>query len=394
MIVKKNSIPKRVCVIGIGYIGLPTACILATSGYTVLGIDTDEEVINRVQFTRLSEPEPGLQKLLVTAIKSGNFKTANSIEPADIHIIAVPTPLDESNRADLSYINTVLKALKKHLRPNDLVIIESTCPIGATLTFAANVRKTCSGVQVAYCPERVLPGNIIHELIYNDRIVGGVDDTSTLRAASFYRSFIKGKVLTTDANTAEAVKLAENTFRDINIAYANELSMIADRIGLDVNEIISLANRHPRVKILKPGPGVGGHCLAIDPWFLVSAAPDLALITSKAREINLKKVDWVINKIKKAIKKHNIKVLACLGLSYKPNTSDIRESPALVVIQALKKDAEVLPVDPYVPNTEPLKSALLKADAVIGLVAHDVFRNIPKSLIAGKLILDFAGVFE
>ena len=225
--------------------------------------------------------------------------------------------------------------------------------------------------------------------------MGGVDDTSSSHAVSFYKSFVRGDVLVTDARTAEAVKLAENTYRDINIAYANELSMIADRIKLDVNELIRLANRHPRVQILQPGPGVGGHCIALDPWFLVASAPDLAMLTLKAREVNSKKADWVIAKVSATIKANSASVIACLGLSYKPNSTDLRQSPALAIVQTLEMmEIEVLRVDPYIANTVALYDALARAEIIVGLVAHDAFLNIPPKELTGKLILDFAGVFK
>lgn len=385
---------KRVCISGLGFIGLPTACILATSGYSVLGMDIDPLVVRRVQSANLGDSEPNLKPLLETALKSGHLEVSTHTAPADIHIIAVPTPLGPGNQPNLSHLHAAVDAIVLHLRPHDLVLIESTSPIGTTEAISQKIQNICPSVHFAYCPERVLPGNILHELVHNDRVLGGVDEASTLKAVAFYQSFIQGDVFTSDVRTAEAVKLAENTYRDINIAYANELSMIADHIGLDVRKLIRLANRHPRVQILEPGPGVGGHCIALNPWFLVSSAPSLARLISKAREVNTNKTDWVVQKIRTAIKENGARVIACLGLTYKPNVADIRESPALAVIQALEKEIEVLRVDPYLPHTDQLYEALERAEIVVGLVAHRTFLNIPSHCLAGKVVLDFAGIFE
>lgn len=389
-----NKIQKRICVTGLGHIGLPVACILATSGYAVLGVDIDDRVVIRVQSADFMDPEPNLQDLLIRAIQNGSLEASMNVAPADIHIIAVPTLLVPGNKPDISYVNAAIDAIKPHLRSHDLVLIESTCPIGTTEAIARKLQQACPGVHVAYCPERVLPGNIVHELIHNDRVVGGVDEASTAHAVTFYQSFVRGEVIATDVRTAEAVKLAENAYRDVNIAYANELSMIADHMELDINELIRLANRHPRVQILKPGPGVGGHCIAVDPWFLVAGAPDLAILTLKAREVNTKKTDWVIQKVRQAIRENGATVVACLGLAYKSNVSDTGTSPALAVVQALEREIEVLCVDPYIPNTVTLYDALARAEIVVALVAHRAFLNIPSHSLAGKIVLDFAGVFK
>lgn len=388
------SMQKRICITGLGHIGLPTACVLANSGYSVLGVDIDEKVLIRVQSAIVVDPEPHLQDLLKKVIQNGSLQVSTNVSPADIHIIAVPTLLGPGNQPDISHVSAAINAIRPHLRSDDLVLIESTCPIGTTNSISEKLRRILDGVHIAYCPERVLPGNILHEFVHNVRIVGGVDKTSTLHAVAFYQSFIQGEVIGTDARTAEAVKLVENAYRDINIAYANELSMIADRIDLDVNELIRLANRHPRVQILNPGVGVGGHCIAIDPWYLVSTSPDLARLTSKAREVNIKKTSWVIQKIRDAIKKNNASVIACLGLTYKSNVSDMSESPALTVVKTLEREIEILRVDPYISKTELLYDALERAEIIVGLVAHDAFRNIPSSCLAGKIILDFAEVFK
>lgn len=384
---------KKVCVIGLGHIGLPTACVLATSGYQVLGVDKSRKVLDRLHRAQPINPEPDLQKLLAKVLKDGALKLSTQINSAAIYIIAVPTPLDNFNKPDISLVNSVIEALRPHLRPGNLVLLESTCPIGTTETIAKSLKITCPEIYVAYCPERVLPGNILFELIHNDRVIGGVDQTSTDLSVEFYKTFVLGDVVATNARTAEAVKLAENTFRDINIAYANELSMIAERLDIDAKELIRLANKHPRVKILSPGPGVGGHCIAVDPWFLASAAPDLARLISRARETNKKKTEWVIGKVHEAAKKSGAKVIACLGVTYKPNVCDIRESPALEIVRCLEKDFHVLSVDPYVPGTENLYDAIDRAEVVVGLVAHNEFLNISQEHLRGKIKLDFAGVF-
>lgn len=344
--------------------------------------------MQRVQ-SGLAFSEPNLQDLLVKVLKSGRLTIAAKVAPADIHIIAVPTLLNKNNQPEISSVYSAIDALKPHLRKNDLVIIESTCPIGTTEAIANKLR-----VLVAYCPERVIPGEILHELIHNDRVIGGVNTASTEKAVAFYRSFVKGEVYSTDSRTAEAVKLAENCYRDINIAYANEISMIADRIGLNTNEVIRLANRHPRVDILQPGTGVGGYCLTANPWFLASSAPDLVILTTKAREVNTQKTDWVIQKIKAAIHEKGAHAVACLGITYKANVSDTRKSTALTIIQALEKEIQVFKIDPYVPNSDPLQESLAEAQIVIGLVAHREFKDIKAHDIAGKTILDFAGVFS
>lgn len=386
--------PKNICVMGLGHVGLPLACTLAISGFQVTGVDTNPNVLKSIQSNKLLSPEPGLQSLLTAALDSGLFKTSNQPKPAEVHVIAVPTPLSAGNSPDLSFLFAAIDALCSVLRCHDLVLIESTCPVGTTERVAQRIAKSCQDVYVAYCPERVLPGNLLYELTYNNRIVGGMDEASTREASKFYSTFIKGQVLNCDARTAEAVKLVENSYRDVNIAYANELSMLCDHLKLNANEVIHLANQHPRVNILQPGAGVGGHCVAVDPWFLISAAPALTPLTSKARQVNLQKTDWVIQKIKNTIQKKDITVVACLGLTYKPNVTDIRESSALKIADELSKEVIVLRVDPFVPNSVALPEALIQAELIVGLVAHDAFLNIPLKNLSGKFLLDFAGIFN
>ncbi|MCC8369275.1 MAG: nucleotide sugar dehydrogenase, partial [Rickettsia endosymbiont of Oxypoda opaca] len=287
---------KKVCVIGLGHIGFPTMCILANSGYSVLGVDIDKKVVSKINAVNYMTHETALKDLFIKGICKRNLKISTKVEHSDIYIITVQTPLNLKNKPDISYVSAAIESIIPYLETDNLILIESTCPIGTTEMMAKRLRIVCSNIFIAYCPERILPGNILSELIYNDRIVGGIDNKSGTRAADFYRSFIHGEIEVTDSKTAEAVKLAENTYRDINIAYANELSMIADHINMNINELISLANKHPRVNILQPGPGVGGHCIAIDPYFLAHSASEFAQLTLKAREVNINKASWVDRK--------------------------------------------------------------------------------------------------
>ncbi len=382
---------KRICVLGLGHVGLPTACLLANAGYSVQGVDIDEGLVLDLQSGLAKIAEPGLEGLLVQALRKRTLTISKEPAPADIYIIAVPTPSNEVKQPDLSCINAGIAAIERQLQPKNMVLIESTCPVGVTDSLATRLRRTCSDVYVAYCPERMFPGNAFVELKSNDRIIGGVDEASAAEAKLFYESFVTGEISLTDARTAEAVKLVENAYRDVNIAYSNELSMIADRLNLDVNKVIQLANKHPRVDILTPGPGVGGHCLPIDPWFLAKAAPDLSKLIQAAREVNEKKVDWVVDRVRAVIREKQAKVIACFGLTYKPNVSDVRGSPALRVVDALKEEVEVLTVDSYVSSTHTIQQALDRAEIFVGLVAHREFKEIPNEEIADKIFLDFTG---
>ena len=383
---------KKVCVIGLGYIGLPTACVLAKSGWEVVGIDINHNVIDQINNISIEDHEPKLKELLNLVVKDDKITTSKSVVPADIYIIAVGTPLDDNNLPDTSAITSAINSIAPFLRPYNLVLIESTCPIGTTETIARKIRNICPDVLIAYCPERVLPGNILHEIINNDRVIGGIDKASTQEAAKFYQTFVRGKILSTNSRTAETVKLVENTHRDINIAYANELSMIADKIDVNVNEVIQMANCHPRVQILNPGTGVGGHCIAIDPWFLFSAAPDIASLIAKSREVNLEKTQWVIQKAKNAIKNKKAKTVACLGMTYKPNVPDVRESSAMVIIKALEKEFAIIRVDPFIENTCSIYDAINSADIIIILVAHNQFQKFFVHETTNTPILDFTGV--
>lgn len=384
----------RICIIGLGHIGLPIACILANSCYHVLGVDKNEEVVSKVSKGILITKEPNLNELLISALQSGNFKLSQTPTTADIYIIAVPTLLTSGKQPDLTYLHDAVAAIVPYLKPDNMVLIKSTCPVGTTELIADSIIATCQGVSVGYCPERALPGNIVQEILYNHRIIGGVDEVSTAKALKFYKSFIKGEIVTTNSRIAEAVKLSENAYRDVNIAYANELSMIFGNMGLDTNVVVNLANMHPRVHILSPGVGVGGNCLAVNPWFLVSAANYYPTLVSKAREVNNKKTNWVIKRIKNMIKASSSTLVACLGITYKANVSGISNSAALIVTQAIQKEVEVLNVDPHIDGTTPLYEAITRAQIIVILIAHDEFRNIPKNYLDGKIVLDFTGILK
>lgn len=379
---------------GLGYVGFPTACIIANAGYSVLGVDINEQVITNIHSGNYMNWEPALKKIFIQQINAGNIMLSTKVKPADIYIITVQTPLAIGNKPNILYVHSAIEAIQPHIKNGDLVLIESTCPIGTTETIATKIRVGHSGsIYVAYCPERVLPGNIVNELIFNNRIVGGIDKQSTLKATHFYDSFVSGEVEMTDARTAEAVKLIENTYRDINIAYANELSMLADQANLDIHELIKLANKHPRVNILQPGIGVGGHCIPIDPYFLASASPECAKLILQAREVNMYKTNWVVEKIKKEAKANDLKTIACLGMTYKANVADTRESPAIKIIDSLKKEFCVVAIDPYVENISSINDSLMEVDMIVGLVAHDIFLGMPNDLLQTKLFLDFTGLF-
>lgn len=401
---------EKVCVIGLGYIGLPTASLLASKGFTVHGVDVNSRVVETINQGKIHIQEPDLDILVKDAVNSGKL-TAN-LEPnsADVFIIAVPTPFKAGYTPDISYIEAATKSLAPCLVRSNLVILESTSPVGTTEKIEKwihEINPDIGEVHIAYCPERVLPGQILKELVGNDRIVGGLDVRSTEKAAIFYEKFVTGEVLRTDARTAELAKLTENSFRDVNIAFANELSLICDRLHINVWELIELANRHPRVNILKPGPGVGGHCIAVDPWFIVDSAPKEARLIRTAREVNDSKPHHVVGQIKAAIEKINKPIIACLGLAYKANIDDLRESPAIEIVQSLAKDIEqvVFVVEPHIESLPPsldiigniklvdLQLALDKADIVVILVDHKVFVNIDRKRLADKTVIDTRGIW-
>lgn len=410
---------KTVCVMGLGYIGLPTASLLATRGYSVLGVDVSEKVVGAVQAGTLHFHEPDLDILVASAVGSGQLTASYEPAPSDIFIIAVPTPFAEGHAPDMSYVEAATRALAVHLRPGNLVILESTSPVGATEQIAGwiaemrpdlgpEITKGPNRLYLAHSPERVLPGKVLQELVINDRIVGGLDTESAQVGADFYRTFTTGTVFTTKARTAELSKLAENAFRDVNIAYANELSLICDRLGVNVWELIALANRHPRVNILQPGPGVGGHCIAVDPWFIVHSAPNESRLIQTAREVNDGKPRWVIDQVKAAADRFKDPVVACLGLAFKANIDDLRESPALAITVELARQnvATVLAVEPFVSECPEklagfanlefvgVDEALRRADILLVLVDHERFKGIEREQLARKVLIDTRGLFR
>lgn len=400
---------KKVSVIGLGYIGLPTAAVLANNGYKVVGIDLNLNVVEVINQGKIHIVEPELDHLVKDSVLSGSFKAYSTPQAADIYIICVPTPFREGNGSlepNIDYVLSAARSIAPFLKYGDLIILESTSPVGTTeevqkvlLDSGVNV----DGIYLAYCPERVLPGKITAELIQNDRVVGGLTKASTRVASSFYKTFIHGDVLETDAKTAEMCKLAENSFRDVNIAFANELSMICEKEGINVWNLIALANKHPRVNILQPGAGVGGHCIAVDPWFIVARNPENSRLIKSARDVNNYKSLWTFHQIKleadsvaeKIFKKPKI---ACLGLAFKPDIDDLRESPAVSIVRSLDQQGyDVVVVEPNIDEHSefkilPFDEAFEAADILVVLVKHREFiceKVKTKLVMAGAL--DFCG---
>lgn len=401
---------KKCCVIGLGYIGLPTAAIIAESKHKVIGLEINHEIIDVVSSGKAHFQEKNLNKLLLKVINSGNFRPVNNIETSDIFIITVPTPLKEDNQKiptpDISYVlnaaNTIMEVIKK----NDLIIIESTCPVGTAEKISNLIEEktplTKDDFFIACCPERVIPGNILNEIVNNDRVIGGINDKSSKLAKDFYSYFCNGKLITTDAKTAELVKLAENSYRDINIAFANELSMICDELKINSKELINIANHHPRVNILNPGCGVGGHCIAVDPWFLASEFPKHTPLIQTGRKVNKSKTNWVINRIKKEIniyKKQSKKIfkLGILGLAFKPDVDDLRESPAVFITEKLiSENFNVMCSEPLIKSHErinlfELNEVIEESDIIVILVAHSTFK---KADLRSKKVLDFCDALQ
>ena len=394
---------------GLGYIGLPTAALIASKGVRVYGVDINPEVVNTINNGRIHIFEPDLEWLVYKVVSDGFLKAYTEPSTASTFIIAVPTPFNKDYSPNLIYVKTAIEMILPYVEMGNLIIIESTIPVGETRKMYDMIvgrrPELREKIYMAYCPERVLPGRILYELEHNDRIIGGVNSASSKKAAEFYSLFVKGKLHLTDAGTAEMCKLVENAFRDVNIAFANELSMIADKMGINVQELIDLANKHPRVNILRPGVGVGGHCIAVDPWFLITQHPEETKLIKTAREVNLRKTEWVIEKIKVEVEKfrsntHQEPLIACLGLTYKPNVGDLRESPALYITKRLVSlGYNVVAYDPYIDEIEgvdllPLDSIIKEADILNFLVDHTEFRNrLPKlSSMDDKTCLDFCGI--
>lgn len=408
----------RVSVIGLGYIGLPTAAVIASRGVDVLGIDVSEHAINTINQGKIHIVEPDLDMLVQAAVTTGKLKASMTPEPADAFLIAVPTPFKDNKSPDLSYIEAALKTIAPVISKGNLIVLESTSPVGTTdkiSQWLGELRPDLvmphqnpdnADVYIAHCPERVLPGRVLQELVSNDRIIGGITDRCAERAVALYKLFVRGECLLTNARTAEMAKLTENSFRDVNIAFANELSMICDHLKINVWELIKLANRHPRVNILTPGPGVGGHCIAVDPWFIVDSAPEQAQIIRKAREINDHKPHYVIEKIKLAADQFKKPVIACLGLAFKADIDDLRESPALDIAMHLLADniGEVLLVEPNIKQLPAkyaqhnaalcsLPQAMERANILVVLVDHKQFKTLHPADVATKVVVDTRGIF-
>ncbi len=403
---------KRVSVIGLGYIGLPTAALLASEGYAVQGVDINRHVVDTINRGLIHIVEPDLDAFVRSAVSAGRLRAFTEPQAADIYMICVPTPFHQGGAIPLPNVDYVLAATRSIallLKPGDLVILESTSPVGTTAQMAqalGGAGAKVDQIHIAYCPERVLPGKIMTEMVDNDRVVGGLTPEATSVVADFYRTFVRGAVLETDAKTAEMCKLTENSFRDVNIAFANELSLICDKEGIDVWNLIQLANRHPRVNILQPGAGVGGHCIAVDPWFIVSRDEANARLIRTAREVNDYKTVWTIDKIRNTAAEANVRkgrkaTIACLGLAFKPDIDDLRESPALHVAEALHRQGyDVVAVEPNIESHSELKlltaeQALEQADVLAVLVKHRQFLAAP---VQGKLraagALDFCGALR
>ena len=391
---------------GLGYIGLPTAAVVADRGVDVLGVDINPAVVDTINSGRIHIVEPDLETVVRRVVENGRLKAALQPEEADVFLIVVPTPFRQNHRPDISYVESATRAVIPFLKEGDLYIIESTSPVGTTEKMADLIWKKRPELKdkifVAYCPERVLPGNVIYELEHNDRVIGGINAASAEKAIAFYRSFVKGNLHPTNTRTAEMCKLTENSSRDVQIAFANELSMICDKAGINVWELIELANKHPRVSILQPGCGVGGHCIAVDPWFIVSDFTEQAQIIKRSRETNDYKADWCANKAIEACQafedaNDREPVIACMGLAFKPDIDDLRESPAKYITSRIIAEAraEILVVEPNVKshksfNLTDYQEAYDKSDIVVWLVRHKPFLSIVKQ--KNKIELDFCGV--
>lgn len=415
----RNETNPKVCVMGMGYIGLPTAAVIAKAGCEVHGVDVNEEVVKTIGEGRIHIEEADLDGLVQAVVSRGLLKTSTKAAEADVFVIAVPTPFDAEKRPDISYVLDATRAIAPVLKPGNIIILESTSPVGTTETMRdllVDMRPDLSmpgisdkipDISISYCPERVLPGRILIELIDNDRSIGGITPRCARKALSFYKLFVRGECITTDARSAEMTKLVENAYRDVNIAFANELSIVADKMDLNVWEVIRLANRHPRVNILQPGPGVGGHCIAVDPWFIVHSAPDETPLIRTARNVNDGKVAHVVHRAEAMIEANPDAQIACLGLAFKANIDDFRESPALKVAGELtaRYGARVSIVEPYASELPEklakdgaqladIDDAIDNCDIFIVLVDHDIFKAIPADERSGKAVYDTRGIWE
>lgn len=412
----------KICVVGLGYIGLPTAAMFASRKVNVVGLEVNEAVATKINKGEIHIVEPDLDIVVRSVVSEGYLKATTKAEEADAFLLAVPTPFKgENHEPDLSYIESAARTIAPVLKKGNLVVLESTSPVGATefmagilenmrpdLSFPMSAGET-SDIRIAHCPERVLPGHVMRELVENDRVIGGMTDSCSNVAIALYKTFVIGDCVKTNTRTAEMAKLTENSFRDVNIAFANELSIICDELDIDVWELISLTNRHPRVNILMPGPGVGGHCIAVDPWFIISRTPDKAKLIKAAREVNDYKPDWVIEKVEAAIGKHLMEnpsksaqdvSIACYGLAFKPNIDDLRESPALEITKklALKHSGKVFAIEPNISKLPANMGAVelvaesAQSDVHVLLVAHDEFKG-EKRDINGEMV-DCVGIWN
>lgn len=411
---------EKISVIGLGYIGLPTAAVFASAGVSVIGVDNNKKVVETINRGEIHIVEPGLKMHVANAVNNGLLRATTTPEPADAFLIAVPTPFKDDHKPDLSYIESAIKAIAPVIKQGDTVILESTSPVGTTDQIAEWLTEarpdltipvegnSDADIYIAHCPERVLPGNVMHELLQNDRVIGGIDEKSSQMAKAVYEVFVQGDCIITNARTAEMAKLTENSFRDVNIAFANELSLICDQLSIDVWELISLSNRHPRVEILQPGPGVGGHCIAVDPWFIVDSAPEHSKLIKTARLVNDAKPELVISKTAKAASQFPIPRIACFGIAFKADIDDLRESPALDIVKTLAANShyEVLVVEPNIDvlpdelsslanvTLSSIEDALENSDIILGLVDHKSFKRIDRELLARKIRIDTRGMWR
>ena len=397
----------EVVTVGLGYIGLPTSALIASHETNVLGVDINQKIVDTINQGKIHIVEPDLEDIVSSSVQNGNLKASTKPEPADVYLIVVPTPFKENHEPDISFVEAATKGIIPILKKGDLYIIESTSPAGTTekmMDLIYSIRPELKDkIFIAYCPERVLPGNVMYELVNNDRVIGGVNDLSTKKAISFYSKYVKGQLHETNARTAEMCKLVENSSRDVQIAFANELSLICDKSDINVWELINLANKHPRVNILKPGCGVGGHCIAVDPYFITSKFPLESQIISRARDINNYKSVWCVEKIKEEIEKF-YKVygkkpkLALLGLSFKPNIDDLRESPAMYIAEQITSyynKENLYLIEPNIKHhhsfdLSDLNTSINLAEIIVYLVAHKEFENL--QIADNKTVIDFCGI--
>lgn len=409
-----------VCMVGLGYIGLPTAAVMASRGLQVIGLDVNQSAVNTINEGNVHIVEPDLDIVVRSVVTTGNLKATTRAEAADAFLIAVPTPFKDDHKPDLSYIQSAALAIAPVIQAGNLVVLESTSPVGTTEKLAqwlAEARPDLSfpqqagelaDVQLAYCPERVLPGYVLQELVNNDRIIGGMSKRASQQARALYKTFVKGDCLETTARTAELCKLTENAYRDVNIAFANEMSLVCEPLDVNVWDLISLSNRHPRVNILQPGPGVGGHCIAVDPWFIVDSAPELARLIRTARQVNDSKPVLVTEKIMAKANRFKNPCIACFGLAFKADIDDLRESPALDIAATLAAESEgrVLMVEPNIQSLPErltaldnvelvgVDTAIDQADIVVGLVDHNEFTVIPTDRLKEKIVIDTRGMWS